>query len=44
MSIWYGEGASSSALVNFNNATLGVGIDDNNDDVVGIIKRLKRIK
>ena len=40
--IWYGECASSFALVNFNGATMGVGIDDNDDNVVVWLMTLKR--
>ena len=35
--IWHREGASLSALVNFNSATMNVGIDDNDDDVVSMV-------
>ncbi|KAL5573614.1 hypothetical protein UlMin_023211 [Ulmus minor] len=39
--IWHGEGASSSALVNFACVNVGVGLDENDDDVVGIVNDIE---
>ena len=39
--IWHGDDASSSASVNFNCANVDVGVDENDDDVVGMVNDIE---
>ena len=43
--IWHGEGATSSASMNFTRANVGVEFDENenDDDVIGMLMTLKKI-